>query len=128
MDEKGSIGDLQCLSDPERSILRRQVELFTPNFTYFKFFRYSSLKDYFVLTIALSCAIVSGAATPLALVVFGELLDLFQDIRVEDVNNGDFNEELKKFTLFVQFYKKNYSLGLTFETATLCTLLLLLSY
>ena len=106
MDEKGSIGDLQCLSDPERSILQRQVELYTPNFTYFKLFRYSSLKDYFVLTIALSFAIVSGAATPLALVVFGELLDLFQDIRVEDVNNGDFNEELKKFTLFDQFYKK----------------------
>ena len=100
MGEKESIGDSQYLSEAEQSILQRQVESHTPKFTFFKLFRYSSPKDYSVLVIALSCAIISGAATPLAILVFGELLDLFQDVRVRDVNNKEFNDEIKKFTLF----------------------------
>lgn len=102
MGEKGSIGDLKCLSEAEKSILQRQIESDNPKSTFLKLFRYSSPKDYFILVIALSCAIVSGAATPLAIVTFGELLDLFQDIRVNEVDNRKFNDELKKFTLFSQ--------------------------
>ena len=106
MIEKPPKNDLPYELETEQSILQRQIELNTSNVTYIKLFRYASFKDYIVLVVAASCAIIVGAAVPLALVVFGQLLDLFQDARIEDIDDADFNNELKKFTLFGYFYQK----------------------
>ena len=100
MGEKGPENISQYYSETEQAILQRQVELKTPNVTYLKLFRYASFKDYIVLAVALSCAIIVGAAVPLALVVFGQLLDLFQDVRIDDIDDAGFNDELKKYILF----------------------------
>ena len=104
MGEKSPDNDMQLQLEIEQSILQRQIEQKESNVTYIKLFRYASFKDYIVLAVALSCAIIVGAAVPIALVVFGQLLDLFQDIRIEDIDAVDFDDELKKHTLFDPSY------------------------
>lgn len=66
------------LSELEEGILKRQVEIAPLKVTYQDLYRYATKIDWFVIAGSSICAIASGAALPLMIVIFGSLAGIFQ--------------------------------------------------
>lgn len=88
------------LSDDEAAILKRQVAAPQINAGIKTVYRYASTNDILIIIGSSFMSIVSGAAMPLMIVVFGSLQGKFQDFFAGDSDYGDFNRALSSTVVY----------------------------
>lgn len=86
--------------DPDEvQVLREQTALGNSSVKFFTLFRYATLQDIIILTLAYLCAIISGAALPFTNFVLGELTQDFADLITNNIDPQDFQPEVVKYTM-----------------------------
>lgn len=88
------------LSDDEAAILKRQVAAPQINAGIKTLYRYASTNDILIIIGSSFMSIVSGAAMPLMIVVFGSLQGKFQDFFAGNSDYGDFNRALSSTVVY----------------------------
>ncbi|KAH8736104.1 multidrug resistance protein [Ilyonectria robusta] len=88
------------LSDDEAAILKRQVAAPQVNAGIKTLYRYASTNDILIIIGSSFMSIVSGAAMPLMIVVFGSLQGKFQDFFAGNSGYDDFNRALSSTVVY----------------------------
>lgn len=87
------------LSEAEKAIIRRQVDIPEAKVTFWSLFRFATTNDKILMFLSGIAAIAAGAILPLMTVVFGSLTGVFQDYMLGQMEPDAFQHELNKFTL-----------------------------
>lgn len=89
------------LPEDEAAILKRQVNMPEPKYSFFHLYRYATKLDLLIITVAALCSIASGAAMPLMTIIFGGLQGVFQDYLVfQTLDYDEFNDKMVTFVLY----------------------------
>jgi ATP-binding cassette subfamily B (MDR/TAP) protein 1 len=88
------------LSEHERVILKRQLDLPATKVNYMTLYRYATRNDKVVLVIASLAAIIGGALMPLMTVLFGGIAGTFRSFLLGDISDSQFTSELARFSLY----------------------------
>ncbi|KAB8255465.1 P-loop containing nucleoside triphosphate hydrolase protein [Aspergillus pseudonomiae] len=100
-DRKEEDGDpFKHLSEHEKAILKRQLDLPATTVGYLTLYRYATRNDKIILVIASLAAIIGGALMPLMTVLFGGLAGTFRSFILGDIGEGQFTGDLARFSLF----------------------------
>ncbi|KAF2238713.1 ABC transporter-like protein [Viridothelium virens] len=91
---------LKHLSDEEREIIKRQVDIPNIKVTIGMLYRYATFYDLVIMAISALCAIGGGAALPLMTVVFGGLAGTFQTFLYDGGSADQFDSSLSHRTLY----------------------------
>ncbi|RMD43465.1 hypothetical protein DV735_g1651, partial [Chaetothyriales sp. CBS 134920] len=90
---------LAHLSEPEREVLKRQLDIPDVKVTYKSLFRYATTWDMVFLAIAALASIGGGAALPLMTVIFGNLSGTFQGLMLGTLTES-FTSILNRYVLY----------------------------
>ncbi|KZF22582.1 P-loop containing nucleoside triphosphate hydrolase protein [Xylona heveae TC161] len=88
------------LSEDERRIIRRQLDIPSVKVTFTTLFRYATKLDIFIMAVSALCAIAAGAVLPLMTVVFGKLTGTFRDFFLGTASHSTFTHALNHNTLY----------------------------
>ena len=88
------------LPEDEAEILRRQINVESPNISFFTLYRYSTPIDKIWIVLAFTCAIGSGAALPMYTLIFGNLTDKFAAFYNGSLAPEDFQHEVNSKAIF----------------------------
>ncbi|GAB1193457.1 hypothetical protein APSETT444_002673 [Aspergillus pseudonomiae] len=100
-DRKEEDGDpFKHLSEHEKAILKRQLDLPATTVGYLTLYRYATRNDKIMLVIASLAAIIGGALMPLMTVLFGGLAGTFRSFLLGDIGEGQFTGDLARFSLY----------------------------
>ena len=89
------------LPEDEAAILKRQVDVPEPKYSFFHLYRYATKLDLLIIAAAGLCSIASGAAMPLMTIIFGGLQGVFQDyLAFKTIDYDEFNNQMIKFVLY----------------------------
>jgi len=91
---------LAHLSEHERNIIRRQIDLPTVKVGIKALYRYSTRNDLIIMAVSALCSIVAGAVMPLMTVVFGGLTTTFSNFFYGVTSKAEFNHLLGAYTLY----------------------------
>ena len=86
-------------SESELAILQRQTRSFSQKSSYFSLYQFVSVGDVLCIAVATLCAVTAGVVTSLTIVVFGQLIGLFQDVTLATIGNAEFETKLREFVL-----------------------------
>ncbi|KAK2593236.1 hypothetical protein QQS21_009076 [Conoideocrella luteorostrata] len=64
------------------------------------FFCYATPRDRVILVVSTACAVIAGALNPLLTVVYGGLIDAFNDFSQDSISASDFRNTVARFTLY----------------------------
>lgn len=88
------------LNEHEAKILKRQVDIAEANVGLFSLYRYASKMDLFVIFISSLASVVSGATTPLMILVFGNLQGQFETLFQGNVDKSAFERQVADLVLY----------------------------
>jgi ATP-binding cassette subfamily B (MDR/TAP) protein 1 len=94
--------ELAHLSENEREIIRRQIEVPNLPVTFFKLYRFSTTNDLILIAIGCITSIVGGAILPMMTILFGQLAQTFQDFALSKITQDFMQHEINRFTLYVE--------------------------
>lgn len=93
-------GPFDSLTEDEKKILNRQLDVPAVKVSYSTLFRYAIGTDKTILAIASLAAIIGGALLPLMTVLFGGLAGSFQSFTLGNVSQNQFTSELARYSLY----------------------------
>lgn len=89
------------LSTLQAEMLKRQTDVPEQTYGVFSLFRYASTFDIAVIIVCTACSVVSGAATPCMMIVFGGMQDIFRDYLVlQETTLNEFKASIANFVLY----------------------------
>lgn len=88
------------LSEHEKQILKRQLDLSPANVSYITLYRYATMTDKIILVVASLASIIGGALLPLMTVLFGGLAGSFQGLTLGNTSQNEFTSELATGSLY----------------------------
>ena len=87
------------LTEEEKIIIKRQVDIPEVKTSYFGLFRYASKADIALVVLAQISAIIGGAILPLMTVVFGQLTGVFKEWALKQITPEQLRHEVSRYTL-----------------------------
>ncbi|RIA79822.1 ABC transporter type 1, transmembrane domain-containing protein [Glomus cerebriforme] len=88
------------INDPiHEKIINEQIHTEDYKISYWKLYSYAKKQDWVLMIFGLICAAIAGAAVPAMTIVFGQLLDSFNEFQRKQLPEDEFTHQINNFTL-----------------------------